>query len=46
MTQGVLYCLYLRKKVFLGTGIDLSEDCIRICKYNATNLGVNSRLRW
>ena len=33
------------KKFFLGTGIDLSKDCIKICKDNAENLGVNSRLR-
>ena len=26
------------KKTFLGTGIDLSQDCIEICRYNAKNL--------
>ena len=33
------------KKFFLGTGVDLSKECIKICKDNAENLGVNSRLR-
>ena len=28
------------KKSFLGTGIDLSQDCIEICRYNAKKLGV------
>ena len=37
--------LLKEKKFFLGTGVDLSKDCIKICKYNAENLGVNSRLR-
>ena len=41
----IILSLLKEKKFFLGTGIDLSEDCIRICKYNAANLGVNSRLR-
>ena len=41
----IILSLLKEKKYFLGTGIDLSEDCIRICKYNAANLGVNSRLR-
>ena len=41
----IILSLLKEKKFFLGTGIDLSEDCIRICKYNATKLGVNSRLR-
>ena len=33
------------KKVFLGTGIDLSQDCIKICRYNANKLGVNNRIK-
>ena len=37
--------LLKEKKFFLGTGVDLSKDCIKICKDNAENLGVNSRLR-
>ncbi len=33
------------KKSFLGTGIDLSEDCIEICRYNAKKLRVNNRIK-
>ena len=33
------------KKSFLGTGIDLSQDCIEICRYNAKKLGVNNRIK-
>ena len=33
------------KKSFLGTGVDLSQDCIEICRYNAKKLGVNNRIK-
>ena len=33
------------KKTFLGTGIDLSQDCIKICRFNAKKLGVNNRIK-
>ena len=33
------------KKSFSGSGIDLSQDCIEICKYNAKKLGVNNRIK-
>ena len=33
------------KKTFLGTGVDLSQDCIEICRYNAKKLGVNNRIK-
>ena len=33
------------KKFFLGTGVDLSEDCIEICRFNAKKLGVCNRIR-
>ena len=33
------------KKSFSGTGIDLSQDCIEICRYNAKKLGVNDRIK-
>ena len=33
------------KKTFLGTGIDLSQDCIEICRYNAKKLGVCKRIK-
>ncbi len=33
------------KKSFLGTGVDLSQDCIDISRYNANKLGVSNRLK-
>jgi len=33
------------KKSFKATGIDLSQDCIEICRYNANNLGVGDRIK-
>ena len=33
------------KKSFKATGIDLSKDCIEICRYNANKLGVSDRLK-
>ncbi len=33
------------KKTFLATGVDLSEDCIEICRYNAKKLGVYNRIK-
>ncbi len=33
------------KKSFLATGVDLSRDCIEICRYNANNLGVGDRIK-
>ena len=33
------------KKTFLGTGIDLSQDCIEICRYNAKKLGLSNRIK-
>ena len=33
------------KKSFSGTGIDVSQDCIEICRYNAKKLGVNDRIK-
>ena len=33
------------KKSFFGTGIDLSQDCIEICRYNAKKLGVKNRIK-
>jgi len=33
------------KKSFLGTGIDLSHDCIEICRYNAKKLNVSNRIK-
>jgi len=33
------------KKSFLATGIDLSQDCIEICRYNANKLKVGNRIK-
>ena len=33
------------KKFFLATGIDLNEDCIKICRYNAKKLGLSNRIK-
>ena len=33
------------KKSFLGTGVDLSQDCIEISRYNAKKLGVRNRIK-
>ncbi len=33
------------KKSFLATGVDLSQDCIEICRYNANKLGVSNRIK-
>ncbi len=33
------------KKSFLATGVDLSKDCIKICRFNANNLGVSRRIK-
>ena len=33
------------KKSFLASGVDLSRDCIKICRYNANKLGVVNRLK-
>ena len=33
------------KKSFLATGVDLSQECIKICGYNAKKLGVDNRIK-
>ena len=33
------------KKFFLSTGVDLSRDSIKICRYNANKLGVGNRIK-
>ncbi len=42
-------CLILsilkERKHFLGVGVDLSKDCINICKINAIKLSVQNRLK-
>ena len=42
---GVVLSILKEKKSFLATGIDLSQDCINICQYNANKLGVGNRIK-
>ena len=41
----IILSILKEKKSFLGKGIDLNEDCIKICKKNAIKLGVKNRLK-
>ena len=41
----VILSILKEKKNFLGKGIDIDKDCIRLCKINADKLKVNHRLK-
>ena len=41
----IILSILKEKKSFLGKGIDLSKDCINICKNNAFKLKVDDRLK-
>ena len=41
----ILLSILKEKKNFYGTGIDISKNCLNICKLNAINLRVYSRLK-
>ena len=41
----IILSILKEKKSFLGKGVDLSKDCINICKLNAIKLGVQNRLK-
>ena len=41
----ILLSILKEKKSIYGTGIDLSQKCLNICKINASNLKVSSRLK-
>ncbi len=41
----ILLSILKEKKNFAGTGIDLSNECLKICKINAYKLGVKNRLK-
>ena len=44
--SGCILLSVLKERVnFFGTGIDVNEKCLKICKINAINLKVNSRLK-
>ena len=36
---------FKRKKKYLGTGIDMSDECVKLSKINANKLGVNNRAK-
>ena len=42
----ILLSILKEKKNFLGTGIDLSDDCIKISKINAYKLGLKNRVKF
>ena len=41
----IVLSILKEKKSFLATGVDLSQDCINICQYNANKLGVSNRIK-
>ena len=41
----VLLSILKEKKAFLGTGIDISKDCLNVTKINAYKLGLDNRLK-
>ena len=42
----ILLSILKEKKNYLGTGIDLSDDCIKLSKINAKKLSVNNRAKF
>ena len=41
----ILLSILKERKNFYGTGIDISKNCLNICKLNSIKLGVSSRLK-
>ena len=41
----ILLSILKEKKDFLGTGIDISNECVKLSKINANKLGVNNRVK-
>jgi len=41
----ILLSILKEKKDFLGTGIDISNECVKLSKINANKLGVNNRAK-
>ena len=41
----IILSILKEKKSFLGVGIDACKDSLKVCKFNANNLGLGSRLR-
>ena len=44
--SGCILLSILKEKNYLGTGIDLSDDCIKLSKINAKKLGVTNRAKF
>ena len=42
----IIMSILKEKKGFLGTGIDLDEECIKLSKINAKRLGVSNRIKF
>ena len=41
----IILSILKEKKSFLGKGLDVSKDSLKVCKVNAKRLGLNSRLK-
>jgi release factor glutamine methyltransferase len=41
----ILLSILKENKRFLGTGVDLSSECLKICKKNITKLGIKNRIK-
>jgi len=41
----ILISILKEKKNFIGTGIDISKECIKVTKKNANKLGLNRRIK-
>ena len=41
----ILLSILKEKKNYLGTGIDMSNECVKLCKINANKLGVKNRVK-
>ena len=42
----ILLSILKEKKNFIGTGIDISNNCLKISKINATNLKISNRVKF
>ena len=42
----ILLSILKEKKNFIGTGIDISKNCLKISKINATNLKISNRVKF
>ena len=41
----ILLSIFKEKKNYLGTGIDMSDECVKLSKINANKLGVKNRVK-